>query len=133
MNDLVAKMDGYGKGAWIAAMILGFVIFWPLGLALLFFLIWSGRMGCRHGKWGHGKWDRDGHRGHWRGFRSAMRPSGNSAFDEYKADVIRKLEDEQEAFREFLDRLRKSKDKSEFEQFMSERRDGSGGPAPEPA
>lgn len=37
--DLIEKMDGYGKGAWIAAMVLGFILFWPLGLALLFFLI----------------------------------------------------------------------------------------------
>ncbi|HAV59444.1 MAG TPA: hypothetical protein DCX42_03835, partial [Planktomarina temperata] len=37
-------MDRRGKGAWIAAMILGFIFFWPLGLALLFYMIWSDRM-----------------------------------------------------------------------------------------
>ena len=37
-------MDRRGKGAWLAAMILGFVFFWPLGLALLFYMIWSNRM-----------------------------------------------------------------------------------------
>ena len=37
-------MDRRGKGAWFAAMILGFVFFWPLGLALLFYMIWSNHM-----------------------------------------------------------------------------------------
>ena len=35
-----------GKPAWIALMILGFIVWWPLGLAILAFIIWSGRMGC---------------------------------------------------------------------------------------
>jgi hypothetical protein len=42
---IVAKLDEYGKGAWIAFAVLGFIIFWPLGLATLVFLFWSGRMG----------------------------------------------------------------------------------------
>jgi hypothetical protein len=48
--------------------------------------------------------------------------SGNRAFDEYRADTLRRLEDEQREFREFLDRLRHAKDKAEFDQFMAERR-----------
>lgn len=52
---------------------------------------------------------------------SAMRPSGNSAFDAYKADTLRRLEDEQGKFEAFLERLREAKDKSEFDQFMDER------------
>ncbi len=48
MNEMVAKLDDYGKGAWIAVMVLGFVLFWPVGLAILAYLIWSGRMGCGH-------------------------------------------------------------------------------------
>ena len=47
--------------------------------------------------------------------------SGNTAFDAYKADTLRRLEDEQEAFEAFLQRLRNSKDKSEFDTFMDER------------
>ena len=49
---LTAKMDELGKPAWIAATVLGFVIWWPVGLATLAFVIWSGRMGC-------------GYQGHW--------------------------------------------------------------------
>jgi hypothetical protein len=49
--------------------------------------------------------------------------SGNRAFDEYRSETLRRLEDEQREFRDFLDRLRMAKDKAEFDQFMSERRD----------
>lgn len=53
--------------------------------------------------------------------RAAMRPSGNSAFDAYKAETLRRLEDEQHNFEEFLKRLREAKDKAEFDQFMEDR------------
>ena len=33
---IVAKLDEYGKGAWLAFAVLGFIIWWPLGLATLF-------------------------------------------------------------------------------------------------
>lgn len=52
---------------------------------------------------------------------SAMKPSGNSAFDAYKADTLRRLQDEQDAFETFLERLRAAKDKTEFDQFMDDR------------
>ena len=48
--------------------------------------------------------------------------SGNRAFDEYRAETLRRLEDEQREFLEFLERLRQAKDKAEFDQFMAERR-----------
>lgn len=47
--------------------------------------------------------------------------TGNSAFDAYKADTLRRLEDEQRAFETFLQRLREAKDKSEFDAFMEDR------------
>lgn len=52
---------------------------------------------------------------------SAMRTTGNSAFDAYKSDTLRRLEEEQHNFESFLERLRASKDKAEFDQFMDER------------
>ena len=112
-----AWLDDKGKGAWIAAMVLGFIFFWPIGLALLFYMIWSKRMfnaPCAHRR----RWN-----GH--GFR----PTGNSAFDAYKADTLRRLEDEQKAFETFLQRLREAKDKTEFDQFMAERAKGDPTPA----
>jgi hypothetical protein len=57
--------------------------------------------------------------GEWWG---APRSSGNHAFDEYRTETLRRLEEEQREFREFLDRLRHAKDKAEFDQFMTERR-----------
>ena len=48
--------------------------------------------------------------------------SGNVAFDEYREETLRKLDEEQREFRDFLDRLRAAKDRAEFDQFMNERR-----------
>ena len=50
-----------------------------------------------------------------------MSSTGNSAFDAYKADTLRRLEEEQMNFEAFLERLREAKDKSEFDDFMDER------------
>jgi len=58
-------------------------------------------------------------RGDWWGYQ---RSSGNRAFDEYRTETLRRLEDEQREFRDFLERLRQAKDKAEFDQFMAERR-----------
>lgn len=52
---------------------------------------------------------------------AAMKPSGNSAFDAYKEDTLRRLEQEQSDFESFMQRLREAKDKAEFDQFMDER------------
>ncbi len=109
-----AWLDQRGKGAWIAAMVLGFIFFWPVGLALLAYMIWSKRMfskSCRHSS----------HRAARRTAWSAMKPSGNTAFDTYKADTLQRLQDEQDAFEAFLERLREAKDKTEFDQFMEDR------------
>jgi hypothetical protein len=56
--------------------------------------------------------------------------SGNRAFDEYRNETLRRLEEEQREFRDFLDRLRFAKDKTEFDQFMAERRNRSENPPP---
>lgn len=120
-------LDARGKGAWIATMILAFVFVWPLGLAILGYMIWSKRMfACRnrthdrsHGPFGADA--REDFRAYMRNLRTASRPSGNAAFDAYKSDTLRRLEEEQEAFETFLRRLREAKDKQEFDSFMDER------------
>lgn len=68
-------------------------------------------MGC----WSKG----DRRKGRWG--RRAPGATGNAAFDAYRDETLRRLEDEREAFTQFLDRLRKAKDQSEFDQFMTER------------
>jgi Protein of unknown function (DUF2852) len=131
--SVTGYLDDIGKPAWIGLMIISFVLFWPLGLVVLGYTIGSGRMAC----WTHdggGRWQRRmdrmqaaarqwgcGPRRSWRA------ETGNRAFDEYRAETLRRLEDEQREFMEFLDRLRHAKDKSEFDQFMAERgRRGNG-------
>ena len=109
-----AWLDARGRGAWIAAMVLGFIAFWPVGLALLAYMIWSKRMFSNRNAMTCGA-RRARHAS------AAFRSSGNAAFDAYKADMLRRLEDEQTAFEEFLERLREAKDKAEFDQFMEER------------
>ena len=126
--DIAARIDEHGKAAWIALLVLAFILFWPIGLALLAYVIWSGRMGCgKHG--GPGRWyfneregrpeGRHGPWGRW-GF-GRQESSGNRAFDEYRMETLKRLEEEQKEFREFLDRLRHAKDKAEFDQFMADR------------
>ena len=126
-----ARLDAFGKPAWIALIVLGFMAWWPLGLAALAFTIGSGRMGCGYpGQYGHwqNKMERMQRKMDWMRTRMSGGPwnyapsSGNRAFDEYRADTLRRLEDEQREFRDFLDRLRFAKDKTEFDQFMAERR-----------
>ena len=117
---IVAKLDELGKPAWIALMILGFFIWWPLGLATLAFIIGRGRIPYSNGR-GMSRWwgpaDQMRPAGTWR----QPRPSGNRAFDEYRQETLRRLEEEQREFQEFLARLRMAKDKAEFDQFMAER------------
>ena len=50
-----------------------------------------------------------------------MKSSGNRAFDTYKSETLRRLEEEQNNFEAFLERLREAKDKAEFDEFMEER------------
>ena len=87
-------------------------------------------MGCGH----HGHWNAE----HWQERMAARRArweerwahrcgpltrsTGNRAFDEYRADTLRRLEEEEKEFREFLDRLRFAKDKVEFDEFLANRR-----------
>jgi hypothetical protein len=121
------------KPVWIAFMVLGFVFWWPVGLAMLLYLLGTGRLGCGRGRywppqqqgyaagptagapWGGWCWPR------W-GADTAPPSSGNRAFDEYRTETLRRLEEEQREFAAFLERLRAAKDRSEFEQFMAERR-----------
>ena len=124
--ELAAKIDDIGKPAWFGLLIVTFFIFWPLGLALLAFLIWSGRMGCGNGRGerrfkGMGEARERVREAWWHGVRRRAPSSGNDAFDEYRDDMLRRLEEEQREFKSYLHRLRMARDKAEFDQFMSDR------------
>lgn len=139
MAGLVDTLDDWGKPAWITVMVLGFILFWPIGLGILAYMIWSGRMTCgRRGdmsRWQARmarRWDDKMDR--WAAHARAHRSSGNRAFDEYRDETLRRLEDEEREFRAFLDKLRMAKDRAEFDQFMADRRaKATGGPEPSPA
>ena len=105
-----AWLDDKGKGAWIAAMVISFIVFWPIGLALLAYMIWSKKMICS------GPATRKSSRK-----LHVSRSTGNSAFDSYRNETLRRLEEEQHNFEAFLQRLRDARDKAEFDQFMEER------------
>ncbi|MBV8095339.1 MAG: DUF2852 domain-containing protein [Acetobacteraceae bacterium] len=122
---LVQRMDELGRAAWVAATIMGFWLFWPLGVAILMFLAWSGRM--RAFRMQPSRWNKYSawappFGSVWGGRFQYSAPSGNQAFDEYRAETLRRLEEEQREFVEYLERLRRAKDKEEFDQFMAERR-----------
>ena len=141
------NQPGWGYWHWrtlprplcIAAVVLGFILWWPVALTLLFLSLWSRRMGCwgyhRHGGYQAGPWQ--GGPPPWSAWKSwcggERQPpsSGNRAFDEYRMETLRRLEEEQKEFGAFLDRLRFAKDKAEFDQFMAERRNRPPAP-PEP-
>lgn len=145
---------------WIVATVLGFIFWWPVGLILLFCTFGGRRMSCwgygRQGGYEAG-WEGGmappwvGWKRHWKrqmkewyrsqaqgqaqgqapGPAAAQPSSGNRAFDEYRAETLRRLEEEQKEFGAFLDRLRFAKDKAEFDQFMAELRQRPPAP-PEP-
>jgi hypothetical protein len=127
-------LSGISRPAAIAFTILGFIFWWPVGLALLIYMIGSGRMGCfgRRRRAMYQQWAQDPASpwANWKAWAcgpsgatsGTSATSGNRAFDEYKAETLRRMEEEQKDFGAFLDRLRFAKDKSEFDQFMAERR-----------
>ena len=127
---LISKIDEYGKMGWIALTLAAFWLSWPIGFAILAYLYGSGRMqGWRSEVRTPGTWCNfgAGSRGamKWPGFRAAS--SGNQAFDDYREATLRGLEEEQQEFQTFLERLRKARDKAEFDAFMAERRQRAGG------
>jgi Protein of unknown function (DUF2852) len=132
----------------IILTVLGFLWWWPIGLVLLGLFVGRGKFGCRRQVMYAGDapmFDRERSRDRWDHkitrlqekmemmrakadrFRSAgdwfsPSTSGNRAFDEYRSDTLKRLEDEQREFKDFLARLRFARDRAEFDQFMADRR-----------
>ena len=120
MMSFAARLDELKTPIWIALAILGFIYWWPLGLAILACALWSRKMGCCGMNFGRGN-DRADRTRQTQGWWGQPQTSGNRAFDEYRTETLRRLEEEQHEFQEFLGRLRMAKDKAEFDQFMHER------------
>lgn len=119
--------------ATIALMVIGFMVFWPLGLAMLAYIIWGDRLdgfkrdvnratdgifaGCRRGSEKAARWGQGG---------SAR--SGNVAFDDWREKELERLNEERRKLDEMLDQfdeyareLRRAKDQDEFDRFMASR------------
>ena len=113
---MLTKMDEFGRPAWIAATALGFWLFWPVGLAILSYLAWTGRLRSAA--------NRSAGPGQWFNLRAnaSRASSGNQAFDDYRAETLRRLEEEKREFADYLERLRRARDKAEFDGFMADRR-----------
>jgi hypothetical protein len=117
--DRVASRPSRGPrwAAWeIALMVVGFVVFWPIGLAVLFWILWSKRTGRRVPLW----LDRFGARG--------PGATGNSAFEAWKQGELDRIEQErrrlaeaEQEFAAFLDQLKRARDREEFDRFMARR------------
>ena len=96
----------------IAAVILGFFTWWPLGLAVIGYIMWGGSVD-------------DLINDMISKFKDMARPqpsSGNAAFDEYRRETLRRLEEEQAEFAEYVENLRHARDREEFERFMAARK-----------
>lgn len=124
--------------ATIAMMVLGFVVFWPLGLAMLAYILFGERLksfkkdanstvdgfcssftrkGQRYGRTSFG--------------------TGNVAFDDWRDAELarldeerRKLDEMREQFDEYVRELRRAKDQEEFDRFMRDRNSGGAGSVP---
>jgi hypothetical protein len=123
----------------IAGIVLGFIWFWPLALA---YVVWK--------MMGYPKYDEA--KAFFRenlgrvadDLFSSKRPAGdfgfggtgNAAFEEYRRSELRRLEEERRkldeearAFRDFVEELKRAKDREEFDAFMAKRRaDRNNGP-----
>src|SRR5260370_20331798 len=92
---IAERLDDIGKPAWIGLTVLSFLVWWPLGLVVLGYLVGSGRMAC----WTHGnarRWQRRMERmqaGGWRGGWYAG-SSGDHAFYEYRTGNLRPVLEE---------------------------------------
>ena len=124
--------------ATIALMVVGFMVFWPLGFAMLAYIIWGDRLDglqARH---------EPRHRRHLRRlpprFRRAARwgnggraaRTGNVAFDDWRdkeldrlAEERRKLDEAIAEFDDYARELRRAKDQEEFDRFMASRNRGT--------
>ena len=113
--------------ATIALMVIGFMVFWPLGLAMLAYIIWGDRLdGFKRdvNKATDGMFASCRGRSHWK----AQSRTGNVAFDEWREKELKRIEEERrkldearEEFESYARELRRAKDQEEFDRFMAER------------
>lgn len=114
--------------ATVALMVLGFVVFWPLGLAMLAYILFGEKFQA---------FKRDANRKaddafSWcRNARTAtpFSSTGNVAFDDWRKAELERLDEERRRLDEmradfdaYARELRRAKDQEEFDRFMRDRR-----------
>jgi hypothetical protein len=116
----------------IALMVLGFILWWPLGLAMLAYIIWGEKFGGSAEKaeaWMNRSraWCNEQNYRH-QSYGGWGRSSGNAAFDDYRAEQLKRLDEERKRldeeireFHEYMRNLHKARDREEFDRFMRER------------
>ena len=137
-NEVKMNATALIRPAWtpatIALMVVGFMVFWPLGFAMLAYIIWGDRLdgfkrdmnratdgifaGCRRGSDRAARWGNGG----------GSARTGNVAFDDWRekelerlAEERRKLDEAMTEFDDYARELRRAKDQEEFERFMANR------------
>jgi hypothetical protein len=116
-------------------MIIGFAVFWPLGLAMLAWIVWGDEIGRKteelKGQFKSFSDRAPSFRGSPAGW---SRDTGNVAFDEYRMREMKRLEEERRKldemrgeFETFVKELRRVKDQEDFDRFMESFRNRTGG------
>lgn len=129
----------------IGAIVVSFIYWWPLGLALVAWKVagypalaelrglatrgaanWTGEAGRPASRFARA-FEAASHRG----------ATGNEAFDAYRKAEIdrldaqrRALQEESRAFAEFVDELKRARDREQFDAFMAKRRAQTGDTGP---
>lgn len=111
----------------IGLMILGFIVFWPLGLAMLAYIIWGDRF---HDMFDNAKEKAKTTKSQFasKGPFTPTMKTGNAAFDAYRDRELerlneerKKLDEERAEFEAYVQQLRQAKDQEEFDHFMKSR------------
>jgi hypothetical protein len=131
----------------IALTVIGFIVFWPLGLAMIAYVLWGQKIAAATrgstGAAGATDWFKKAADDFGRNIReefspkgfSGVRRTGNPAFDAWRASELARIEEERRkldettaAFEAHLRAERGAYDegraREEFDRFMSERRAG---------
>ena len=130
MHRRCGSIDCAG-GGYVVATVVAFMVFWPLGLAML---VWAFQREIRRSSW-------------WQRLRNVRAPAApdlsdlwrrrpdNEALAEYLGREQQRLREEQQkldelvrAFEAFKDAERKARDRQDFETFMRQRQADDEGP-----
>jgi hypothetical protein len=132
MNSSATATRSCSRGRWtalnIVLMIVGFAVFWPLGLAMLAWIIWGDEI-SRKAEEFKGQFSSVSERAASTFRAGPFRDTGNAAFDEYRTQELKRLDEERRKldevraeFESFLRELRRVKDQEEFDRFMADYR-----------